>query len=283
LSIVRRLYGKTAYVTGGSSGIGYAIADELVQAGARVALIARCKERLVEAEKTLTTTGVHTEVTHLSLDVSDREAAERLLPELVDRFGGPDLLVNCHGVNAVHYFSEISHDDVIRLLDINVGGAWNTIQILLPELEKRQGTIANVASVAGFIGLIGYAAYSASKFGLVGLSEALRNELKPRGVRVCVLCPPDTDTPMFRAQNVTKPFETKVMAEILPAKSADFVARVFVRGLRSRKFLIVPGLMSKLSLIVKGVAPRVIFGIVDRDLRKAQKKNHISDQGESRV
>ncbi|MEE8441700.1 MAG: SDR family NAD(P)-dependent oxidoreductase [Spirochaetia bacterium] len=281
---MRRLQGKTAYITGGSRGIGYAIAVELVQAGARVALLARSEDRLIEAEQRLVAMGEGVAVTHLSLDVSDRKAAERLLPELVDKFGGPDLLVNCHGATSVHYFTETSHDDLIRLLDVNIGGAWNTIQLLLPELEKRRGTIANVASVAGFIGLIGYAAYSASKFGLVGLSEVLRNELKPRGVRVCVLCPPDTDTPMLRAQNVIKPFETKVMSESLPVKSAEYVARAFVRGLRSRRFLIVPGLMARLSLIVKGVAPGLIFGIVDSDLRKAQKKmGQTSGQGESRV
>ena len=279
---MRRLNGITAYITGGSSGIGYAIADELIQAGARVAIIARNEDRLVEAEKALAAKGGADAVTHLSLNVADRPAGERLLPALVDSFGGPDLLVNCHGVTGVCYFTDTSHDDLIRLLDINVGGAWNTIQILLPELEKRRATIANVASVAGFIGVIGFAAYSASKFGLVGLSEVLRNELKPRGIRVCVLCPPDTDTPMLRAENLTKPYEAKVVSGTLPVKSAAYVAHAFIRGLRSRRFLIVPGLMGKLSLFVKGVAPRIVFGFVDSDLRKAQKKmGQNSGQGES--
>lgn len=274
----------TAYVTGGSSGIGYAIAVELVQAGARVALLARGEDRLIEAEQRLVALGGQEAVTRLSLDVTDRPAAERLLPQLVTKFGGPDLLINCHGETGVYYFSDTTHDDLMRLLSVNIGGAWNTIQILLPELERRQGTIANVASIAGFLGVIGYSAYSASKFGLIGLSEVLRNELKPRGIRVCVLCPPDTDTPMFQMENETKPFETKVMSESLPVKSPEYVARAFIRGLKSRKFLIVPGFMGRLSLFVKGVAPNLLFGIVDRDLRKAQKKkDQTSGQGESRV
>jgi 3-dehydrosphinganine reductase len=281
LSIVRTLNGKTVYITGGSSGIGYAIAEELIHAGARVAIIARNEDRLLEAEKALAAKAGPDSVTHLVLDVSDRAAGERLLPGLVDSFGAPDLLVNCHGVTGVYYFADTSHDDLMRLLDVNVGGAWNTVQILLPELEKREGTIANVASIAGFLGVIGQAAYSASKFALVGFSEVLRNELKPRGVRVCVLCPPDTDTPMLRSASETKPFETKAMSELLPLKSAEYVARAFVRGLRTRKFLIVPGFMGKLSLFVKGVAPRLLFGIVDSDLRKAQKKmSQNSGQGE---
>ena len=136
---MRRLHGRTVYLTGGSSGIGYAIAVELVQAGTRVALLARSEDRLVEAEQRLIALSGPDAVTHLSLDVSDWEASERMLPELVDRFGGPDLLVNCHGASCVHYFAETSHDDLMRLLDVNIGGAWNTIQLLLPELEKRQG------------------------------------------------------------------------------------------------------------------------------------------------
>ena len=194
-SFVRSLHGKTAYITGGSSGIGYAIAQELILAGVRVALLARSEDRLLEAEKALGALGSQDSVTHVSLDVSDRGACERLLPDLVQKFGGPDLLVNSHGITSVHYFSDTSHEDLIRLLEVNIGGVWNTVQVLLPELETRHGTIANVSSVVGFIGLIGFAAYSASKFGLVGLSEVLRNELRPRGIRVCVLCPPDTDTP----------------------------------------------------------------------------------------
>ena len=256
----------------------------MVSAGARVALIARSEERLVEAREKLAAKAGADSVTHLSLDVSDRSACERLLPQLVKEFGGPDLLVNSHGVTGVYYFEDTSYDDLKRLLDINVGGAWNTTQILLPELERVRGTIANVASVAGFLGVIGYAGYSASKFALVGFSEVLRNELKPRGVRVCVLCPPDTDTPMFRTENLTKPYETKVMSETLPVKSADYVARGFMRGLRSRKFLIVPGFMGKLSLFVKGVAPGFLFSFVDNDLRKAQKRmGQDAGRGEPRV
>lgn len=278
---MRTFTNTTAYVTGGSSGIGFAIARELLRAGARVALIARNEERLAKAEAELAGVRGPDAVTKLSLNVSDRRAAEQSLPALVERFGGPDLLVNSHGATGVFYFEETSHDDLIRLLDTNIGGAWNTMQLLLPELERRRGTIANVASVAGFLGVIGYSAYSASKFGLIGLSEVLRNELKPRGIRVCVLCPPDTDTPMLREENIRKPYETKVMSETLPLKSAEYVARAFLRGLGRKRFLIVPGFMGRLSLLVKGVAPGILFGIVDSDLRKAQrKKGQITQQEE---
>jgi 3-dehydrosphinganine reductase len=280
LSLVKDVRGKTAFVTGGSSGIGLAIAAELVAEGARVALIARDEDRLRETRERLESSAGPGNVTHLALDVSDREACEALLPGLVADFGPPHLLVNCHGSTGVAYFPDISHDDLMRNLRVNIGGSWNTIQILLPHLEMQGATVVNVASVAGFLGVLGYAAYSASKFGLVGLSEVLRNELKPRGIRVKVMCPPDTDTPMFREQNITKPFETKSMSGILPVKSAEYVARQFMKGLRRSAFLIVPGFMGRLSLFVKGVAPRLLYGIEDNDLRKAQKKMVQTGPGE---
>ena len=143
---MRRIHGLTAYITGGSSGIGYGIAEELLREGARVALIARSEERLRAAEEKLAPLAGADAITHTALDVSDRKAAERALPELVKRFGGPDLLVNSHGTTGVYYFTNTTHDDMMRILDVNIGGPWNTIQILLPELERRGGTIANVAS-----------------------------------------------------------------------------------------------------------------------------------------
>jgi NAD(P)-dependent dehydrogenase (short-subunit alcohol dehydrogenase family) len=269
---VRRFTGRTAYITGGSSGIGLAIARELLQRDARVAIIARNAERLAAAEQELAAIRGPDAVTSALLDVTDRPAADRALPALVARFGGPDLLVNSHGLSMALYFEETTNDELRQLLDANIVGTWNTIQILLPELEKRKGTIATVASIAGFMSLLGYSAYSASKFGVLGLSEGLRNELKPRGVRVCVLCPPDTDTPTFERENIRKPPETKMMSETMPLRSPEYVARAFVKGLQRRRFLIVPGFMGRLSLIVKGVIPEVLFGIIDSDLRKAQRK-----------
>lgn len=269
---MKRFNEKNAYIFGGSSGIGLATAKDLVRAGSRVAIFARREEVLRTAAAELAAIGGENVVTWRSLDVSDRAAVERTLPDVVQEFGGPDLLINCHASTGVRYFADLTSDDLMEMLRVNIGGAWNTIQVLLPELKARRATIANVSSVAGFVGILGYAAYSASKYGLIGLSEVLRNELKPDGIRVCVLCPPDTDTPTFHAENLTKPFETHVMSESVPVKSAEFVAKAFIRGLRGRKFLIVPGVMGKLTHFVKGIAPAIVFGVVDSDLRKARKK-----------
>lgn len=269
------------YITGGSSGIGFAIAREMVTAGARVALIARNREKLERASLDLQAVAGNSRVAHVALDVSDRGSCEEHLPKLATGFGEPDMLINCHGITGVYYFRDTKYEDLLNIYAVNVGGVFNTIQVLLPELERAGATIVNVASVAGYLGVIGYSLYSPSKFGLIGLSEVLRNELRPSGISVRVLCPPDTDTPMFRNENITKPYETMSMSGILPVKSAEYVARALMKGLRRRRFLIVPGFMGRLSLFVKGVLPRLIFKIVDDDLRKARRKMvRNEDQGE---
>ena len=90
---------------------------------------------------------------------------------------------------------------------------------------KKGSHVINVSSIGGFIGVFGFTAYSASKFGLIGLSEALRGELKPRGIAVSVLCPPDTDTPGMARENKTKPDETHAISGNVKLMSAENVAK----------------------------------------------------------
>lgn len=260
-----------AVVTGGSSGIGKAIAADLLTAGATVALVARNWQRLEAAKEELhSSRGVPRErILVAAVDVSDPGQVERLR-EITNELGPPDLLVNSHGITYPHYFERISAEKLQEMLNVNVVGVWNTITAFLPALKKTGGTIANVASVGGFVGVLGYSAYSASKFAVVGLSEVLRNELRPDGVRVVVLCPPDTDTPMLAAENKIKPFETKEMSKSIPVVKPQAIAAAFITGLRRRSFMIVPGFMSKISYRLKGIWPGLLFRIVDADLAKAR-------------
>jgi 3-dehydrosphinganine reductase len=260
-----------AVVTGGSSGIGNAIAADLAVAGATVVLVARNSQRLEAAREALIETrGLSPErILTVAADVADPDQAMRLR-ELGAKIGPPNLLVNSHGITYPERFERIDSQKLEELLRVNVVGVWNTIQALLPDIRTTAGTIANVASVGGFVGVYGYSAYSASKFAVVGLSEVLRNELKPDGIRVVVLCPPDTDTPMLAAENQIKPFETKEMSKSIPVMKPEAVSAAFIKGLRRRGFMIVPGFMSNVSLRLKGIWPGLLFGIIDSDLAKAR-------------
>jgi 3-dehydrosphinganine reductase len=261
----------TVYITGGSSGIGRAAAIRFAAAGSRVVVIGRNEERLrnTTAELVERSGGVNAHG-YAAVDVSDRGKLERVVPELVARFGPPDLLLNAAGAAYPQYFEAVPYEKFREQLSVNLEGTWNMTQLTVPYMKTRGGTIVNVSSIAGFIGLFGYTAYSAAKFGVIGLSEALRNELGPDGIRVAVLCPPDTDTPGFAEENLIKPFETKAMSANLKVATAESVVGALLRGLDRNRFLIVPGADGMLSLIVKRLVPSLVFRILDRDLDRAR-------------
>ena len=139
------------------------------------------------------------------------------------------------------------------------------------------------SSVSGFAGTFGYTAYSASKFAVIGLSEALRNELSIRNIRISVLCPPDTDTPQLEQENLTKPYETKVINETADFLKPDQVAEALFRGLKKNKFMIVPGKIARLTWFVKRIFPGLLYFIIDSEAKKAnRRKNNEGNRTESR-
>jgi len=153
----------------------------------------------------------------------------------------------------------------------NLYGAWNTISALLPHMRERGGYIVNVSSMAGLIGVFGYTDYSASKFALIGLSEALRSELRRYGITVSVLCPPDTDPPGLQEENKTKPPETKATSARAKLMQPDAVARALINGMERRRFLIIRGFDGKLTFAVKRLFPGLVDWMMSRDIRKAQR------------
>jgi len=158
---------------------------------------------------------------------------------------------------------------------VNLHGCWNTVQALLPHMKAQgRGYIVNTSSVAGLIGVYGYTDYCASKFALVGFSEALRSELKPHGIIVSVLCPPDTDTPGFKTENQTKPEETRAISAATKVLSPAAVADDLLRGMACGRFLIIPGLDSRLTVLVKRLAPGVVYRIMDRAVANLRRKRH---------
>jgi 3-dehydrosphinganine reductase len=271
---------KTAYITGGSSGIGLSLARELVKRGAKVVLIARNRDRLEHAcneLESLTTAG-HRNVSIVSLDVSNIDQAREMLPKTVELSGAPDILVNSAGIAYSNYFEKIPYEKFIDMVNINLIGTWNSITVLEPFMRNKGGSIVNVSSIAGFIGTFGYTAYSASKFGVIGLSEALRGELKRYGIRVSVLCPPDTDTPQLVEENKTKPAETEALSGKSKPMSSEAVAKACIRGLEKGKFMNIPGSSGKMIYLAKRLFPSPVNWMMDVLIQRAQrdlKKNSI--------
>ncbi len=262
---------KNVYITGGTSGIGLAIAKQLFSAGAHIVLLARTESSLQAAVTELEQLRKNSQqkLCYRSLDVSDQETSQWLLSDLVESFGVPFALINCAGRAIPQHVENVSYQQFDQTMKINLYGCRNTVSALLPHMKKSGGLIVNTSSLAGIIGVFGYTDYCASKFALIGYSEALRSEVKKHKIKVAVLCPPDTDTPGFENENLTKPAETMAISQAASLMSSEQVAAAFFKGLTKNKMLIVPGRAGKFSVFMKRLFPSVVEFVMDMDIKKA--------------
>ena len=234
-----------AIITGGSSGIGKAIARQLAQQGAHISIIARGEARLNEAQAEIEQVRKSSaqKVLALTADVSDRSQAEQAIKTAIEQLGPPTLLVTSAGIAQPGYFQDIPIDVFEQTMAVNYFGTLYCIRAALPAMEQqRQGHVAIISSGAALVGLYGYSAYGPSKFAVRGLAETLRAELKPVGVKVAITYPPDTDTPQLIEENKTKPPATKKITATAKLWSADDVARVILKGMSQNRFEISPGI-----------------------------------------
>lgn len=182
--------GKVAFITGGSSGIGLGIARAFADAGMKVIISYRTKQRLEEALKFLESAGdrVHA----IQLDVTDRPAMERAATEVAKIFGKVHVLVNNAGVALPPVLSaDTSYVDWDWVLNVNLNGPFNGIHAFLPVIRSHGegGQIITTSSVLGLFAVPGGAAYTASKFAVIGMMEGLRSELIDTNIGVSVFCP----------------------------------------------------------------------------------------------
>lgn len=263
-----------ALVTGGSSGIGLAFAEELVRRGTSVILAARSRDMLEEAGDRLekiAEAGVNVHI--VVMDVSDDKKVSEAVAVVLSTIGTPDLVYCGAGMAYPDHFHRVPTDVFDRTMQVNVRGVWNVLYAVVPAMkEAGGGSILTVSSVAGLVGTYGYSAYAASKFAVVGLSQVLRNELKPDGIDVKVLCPPDTDTPMLAIEDETKPEETRRINGSAGLMTPQHVARIACRSLKRRRFIILPGFMSKVTWLLYRTVPGLVHRIIDGNVAEVRKE-----------
>ena len=271
---IRDYTGKTAYITGGSSGIGLACAEMLAARGANVLILARRPGQLETAIKQIESKRVSEKqrFSAVQVDVSDKDQIVNSLSRAVKEFGPPDILINSAGISFPQKFEDIPFEKYDEIMRVNLYGTWNTISNLLPYLKQSHGYIINVSSVAGYIGVFGMTAYSASKFAVIGFSEALRSELKRFDVTVSVLCPPDVDTPMLEKAGKIKPEETKAISAAAKVITAGEVAKVVLDAMGKGGFMILPGSGTRFTYNMKRLVPWLVEAITDSRISKFQKK-----------
>jgi 3-dehydrosphinganine reductase len=254
--------GRHALVTGGSSGIGLAIAKELAGAGCHVHIAARRRDVLEQAASSMRCEA------HVC-DVASRAEVAALFRRLRDAGAAPSIVVNSAGMSCAGYFREIAVADFERTMQINFFGTLYVTREAVGEMvAAKDGCILNVSSVAGLMGVFGMSPYCASKFAVCGLTQTLRSEMKPHGVSVCLLCPPDTDTPMLQAES-GNPVETRALSNAGGVLSADRVARDAIRGMRRGTPNIVPGMEAKVVTLARRFVPGLVERVEDRIIRRA--------------
>ncbi|MEE2663020.1 MAG: SDR family oxidoreductase [Myxococcota bacterium] len=199
---MKRLQGKVALVTGAARGIGEKIAGLFAAEGAAVALADRRDELGEAVAEDICKADGHAIYTHLDITLQEdwRVAVERAISE----FGGVDVLVNNAGIIRVKPFVETSLEELRKVLDTNLVGAFLGMQAVVETMKARGGgSIVNFSSVQGVEGREGFSAYSAAKFGIRGLSKTVAIELGPHGIRVNTLLPGPTKTAMTRRKGWT--------------------------------------------------------------------------------
>ena len=257
-------------VTGGSMGIGLATAEALARNGANLCLIARRPDPLARAQQRVQAAARSSDqfVETIACDVTDEMMLGPLLDDFIVRRGVPDRLINTVGYAYPQRVENLTLGDFRKQMAVNYFGQFIPTQLLLPHwLEQGRGHVAFVSSVLGFMSFTGYAAYAPTKYALFGLAESLRNELKPRGIQVSILFPPDTDTPGFEQENRSKPPETARLSEAGKLMTPDQVAQVFVAGLSKGQFEILPGEARWIRLLSR-LSPRFMRWYLDRELAK---------------
>ncbi len=187
-AVAGKLDGQVALITGASAGIGAAIARRFMREGADLVVVARRVARLEALAEQAQQLG---RVCRFVIgDVREEETADRAMQATLEHFGKLDILVNNVGVGVYKQLEETSPDDYDTMMDSNMRSTFLFTRYAVPVLTRQgSGVIINVSSMAGVMGFPGEAVYCATKFAQVGFTQALDRELRPRGIKVGVLCP----------------------------------------------------------------------------------------------
>jgi NAD(P)-dependent dehydrogenase (short-subunit alcohol dehydrogenase family) len=252
--------GRTVVITGGSRGLGLALARLFAAEGARLALLARSPDQLTAARRELAARGA--DVLAVRCDIRDRTAVDAAVNEIARQFGAIDVLVNNAGVIQVTPFEHARLEDFRDSLDTHFWGPLYLIKACLPLFEYQGGgRIINIASIGGRVAVPHLMPYTVGKFALVGFSEALRAELKRYGVTVTTVTPHLMRTGSHRNVLVRGQHAKEATwfalgtATRLTAINAERAARQIVEGARAGRSTISPGWMGRAATLTHAIAP----------------------------
>ncbi|MFZ7946024.1 MULTISPECIES: 3-ketoacyl-ACP reductase [Bacillaceae] len=218
--MAQSLEGKVAIVTGAGRGIGKAIAIALANEGVKVGLLARTEAALKEVASEVAGLGV--KAAYAAVDVSSLEQVNQAIEKLTNELGTADILINNAGIGKFATLLEMDPEEWKKIIDVNIMGTYHVTRAVLPQLiEKNGGDIINISSTNGLNGAATSSAYSASKFGVIGLTESLAQEVRRNNIRVTALTPSTVATELAVKTNlIAENNEDKYMQ---PEDIAEFI------------------------------------------------------------
>ncbi len=257
-------------VTGAASGIGRALASELVSSGATVVLADMNASLLSETAASLAGNGGR--VKAATLDVTDFNAVKDLIEGVIEEFGRLDYLFNNAGIAVVGDARDFSYEDWRSVVDTNLYGVINGVAAAYPRMaEQGFGHIVNTSSLAGLVPSVGEISYSASKYGVVGLSHALRVEGADLGVKISVVCPGFIQTEIFQNARLLG-IDRKKMIESTPRKMpVDQCARIILRGVAKNKSTIVITPLAWITWLLYRIHPDLMIWLGKRLVREMRR------------
>ncbi|MGW4247424.1 SDR family NAD(P)-dependent oxidoreductase [Nocardia sp. NPDC004722] len=263
--------GRHVVVTGGSSGIGLEVTRMALAAGARVSVLAL--EDTALAELSARAPGESGRLAAIAADVTRPEDTRLALSQARARFGRVQALIACAGIAKPDYFAQLELADFEKHMAVNYFGALHAIREVLPDLrEGDRDSITVISSMAGVLPCFGYGAYSPSKSAVRALCEVLRQELRPAGISVTVVLPPDVDTPQLSAEAATKPPELLALSGSTPI-TATAAARALLIGAARGRPTVIPSPTARLLRWLAGTAPRLMARLMDAIIAHTQPRD----------
>ena len=282
------LTGEVALITGGSRGLGLAMAEQFAQQRCKLVICARDQQELELAKERLE--GLDAEVLTVACDVSDRAQVAEMIERAEQQFGRVDILVNNAGIITVGPIESQTIEDFERSMDtIFWGTVYPTLAVLPAMLSRRNGRIVNITSIGGRVSVPHLLPYNCAKFAAVGFSEGLRAELKREHIRVTTVAPGLMRTGSYiQAEmkgNMQAEYTWFALSSALPLMtiSAQRAARKIVAAVRRGQADLVLTPQAKLAALAHGVAPGLtadVLGFVNYALPRAQGANNERRQGQ---